>query len=159
MSWGNGVIELGTFLAAIVGVVGGGYLADVFKGHQIWSGVVFLCLSLFGLVCSLGITKVPAADPTKKYRANPLGDLWVQVLVIRRDRVLWLAVLGSTYFWFLATLLQADIIFYGEDVLHSSSTSTGILQAAVAIGIGFEALPPRRLRAICRSPRTWSWSI
>jgi len=140
LSWGNGVIELGTFLAAIVGVVGGGYLADVFKGHQIWSGVVFLCLSLLGLACSLRITKVAAADPTKKYRANPLGDLWVQVRVIRKDRVLWLAVLGNTYFWFLGALLSANIVFYGEDVLHSNSTGTGILQAAVAIGIGFGSL-------------------
>jgi acyl-[acyl-carrier-protein]-phospholipid O-acyltransferase / long-chain-fatty-acid--[acyl-carrier-protein] ligase len=53
---------------------------------------------------------------------------------------LWLAVLGNTYFWFLGALLTANIVFYGEDVLHSTSTRTGILQAAVAIGIGFGSL-------------------
>jgi acyl-[acyl-carrier-protein]-phospholipid O-acyltransferase/long-chain-fatty-acid--[acyl-carrier-protein] ligase len=140
LSWGNGVIELGTFLAAIAGVVSGAFLADTFRGHQGRSGLIFISLAVFGLVFSLGITKVPAADPTKKYRANPLGDLWVQLRLIRRDRVLWLAVLGNTYFWFLGALLSANIVFYGEDVLHSSSTSTGILQAAVAIGIGFGSL-------------------
>ena len=140
LSWGNGVIELGTFLAAIAGLVSGALLADAFHGHQGWSGLIFLGLSLVGLLFSLGITKVPAADPAKKYRANPLGDLWQQLIVIRKDRVLWLAVLGNTYFWLLATLLSANIVFYGEDVLHSSSTRTGILQAAVAIGIGFGSL-------------------
>jgi acyl-[acyl-carrier-protein]-phospholipid O-acyltransferase / long-chain-fatty-acid--[acyl-carrier-protein] ligase len=61
----------------------------------------------------------------------------VQGRLIRKDRVLWLAVLGNTYFWFLGALLTANIVFYGSDVLHISSTRTGILQAAVAIGIGW----------------------
>jgi len=140
LSWGNGVIELGTFLAAIAGLVSGAFLADVFHGRQGWSGLIFIGLSFVGLLFSLGITKVPAADPAKKYRANPLGDLWEQVRLIRKDRVLWLAVLGNTYFWFLAALLSANIVFYGEDVLHATSTRTGVLQAAVAIGIGFGSL-------------------
>src|SRR5580698_13369 len=74
LSWGNGVLELGTFLAVIAGGVSGGFLADFFQGHQEWSGLIFLGLSLVGLIFSLGITKVPAADPTKKFRANPIGD-------------------------------------------------------------------------------------
>ncbi|PYX49590.1 MAG: hypothetical protein DMG79_08175, partial [Acidobacteria bacterium] len=140
LSWGNGVLELGTFLAVIGGGVSGAFLADFFQSHQGWSGLIFLGLSCIGLVFSLGITKVPAADPTKKFRANPIGDLWVQGQLVRKDRVLWLAVLGNTYFWFLGALLTANIVFYGSDVLHISSTRTGILQAAVAIGIGLGSL-------------------
>jgi acyl-[acyl-carrier-protein]-phospholipid O-acyltransferase/long-chain-fatty-acid--[acyl-carrier-protein] ligase len=140
LSWGNGVLELGTFLAIIAGGVAGAFLADFFQAHQGWSGLVFLILSFVGLVFSFGITKVPAADPTKKFRANPIGDLWEQGRLIRKDRVLWLAVLGNTYFWFLGALLTANIVFYGSDVLHINSTRTGILQAAVAIGIGLGSL-------------------
>jgi len=140
LSWGNGVLELGTFLAVIAGGVSGAFLADFFQSHQQWSGVIFLGLSGVGLIFSLGIGKVPAADPAKKFRANPIGDLWEQGRLIRKDRVLWLAVLGNTYFWFLGALLTANIVFYGSDVLHISSTRTGILQAAVAIGIGLGSL-------------------
>ena len=140
LSWGNGVLELGTFLAVIAGGVAGAVLADKLPGHQGWSGVIFLCLSAVGLIFSLGITKVSPADPAKKFRANPIGDLWAQGRLIRKDRVLWLAVLGNTYFWFLGALLTANIVFYGSDVLGISSTRTGILQAAVAIGIGLGSL-------------------
>jgi acyl-[acyl-carrier-protein]-phospholipid O-acyltransferase / long-chain-fatty-acid--[acyl-carrier-protein] ligase len=140
LSWGNGVLELGTFLAVIAGGVSGAFLADTFRARQGWSGLIFLGLSFAGLVFSLGITKVPAANPVKKFRANPLGDLWEQGKLIRKDRVLWLAVLGNTYFWFLGALLTANIVFYGSDVLHASSTRTGVLQAAVAIGIGLGSL-------------------
>src|SRR5271165_438691 len=45
LSWGNGVLELGTFLAAIAGGVGGAVLADKLHGRQGWSGVIFLSLS------------------------------------------------------------------------------------------------------------------
>ncbi len=140
LSWGNGVLELGTFLAVIAGGIAGAFLEDVFHARQGWSGLIFLGLSFVGLIFSLGITKVRAADPSKTFRANPIGDLWAQGRLIRRDRVLWLAVLGNTYFWFLGALLTANIVFYGSDVLHSTSTRTGILQAAVAIGIGLGSL-------------------
>jgi MFS family permease len=57
LSWGNGVIELGTFLAAIAGLVSGAFLADVFHGRQGWSGLIFIGLSLAGLLFSLGIAQ------------------------------------------------------------------------------------------------------
>ncbi|MGH9742340.1 MAG: MFS transporter, partial [Candidatus Acidiferrum sp.] len=104
--WGNGVIELGTFIAIIAGSVAAGFMAESFHGHQGYSGVVFVGCAFLGLFFSQGIARVPAADPLKTFRANFLGDLWSQGKVIRADRVLWLAVLGNTYFWFLGALLQ-----------------------------------------------------
>ncbi|HEY8716415.1 MAG TPA: acyl-[ACP]--phospholipid O-acyltransferase, partial [Candidatus Acidoferrum sp.] len=140
LSWGNGILEFASFLAVIGGGVAGAILADVFQGRQGWSGVIFVGLSLIGLLFAFGISKVPASDPTKTFRANPIGDLWAQGRLIRKDRVLWLAILGNSYFWFLGALLTANIVFYGSDILHVTSTRTGILQAAVAIGIGLGSL-------------------
>jgi acyl-[acyl-carrier-protein]-phospholipid O-acyltransferase/long-chain-fatty-acid--[acyl-carrier-protein] ligase len=140
LSWGNGVIELGTFLAAITGTVLGGYLSVVFAGRQYLSGIVFLACSVLGLATSFGISKVPAADPGKAFRANFLGDLWAQCRLILKDRVLYLAVAGNTYFFFLAGLLQFAIVFYGRDVLHVPPTQSGFLQASIAIGIGIGSL-------------------
>jgi acyl-[acyl-carrier-protein]-phospholipid O-acyltransferase / long-chain-fatty-acid--[acyl-carrier-protein] ligase len=136
LSWGNGVIELGTFLAAISGTVIGAYLSDAFAGRQQISGLIFLGCSIVGLITSLSINKVPAADPARKFKFNFLTDLWTQGQFIRQDRVLRLAVLGNTYFFFLAALLQFDIVFYGRDILFLSATHGGFLQASIAIGIG-----------------------
>ena len=140
LSWGNGVIELGTFIAIIAGSVAAGFMAQGFGGHQGYSGAILVGCALLGLLFSQGIARVPAADPLKKFRANFLGDLWSQGKLIRGDRVLWLAVLGNTYFWFLGALLQFDIIVYGQDVLHLRPSSNAILQAAIAIGIGVGSL-------------------
>src|SRR5215467_17397 len=141
LSWGNGVIELGTFLAIISAVVVAGIMSDAFRGHQAISGFIFLGCSVVGLVWALAITRVPAADPMKRFRANTLADVWMHGRLIRADRVLWLAVMGNTYFWFFGALLQNNAIFYGERVLHLDSSHTGPLLAAVAIGIGWGAWP------------------
>ena len=137
LSWGNGVLELGTFLAIIGGTVAGGWLCKAFARQQTWSGVLLLALAVVGLFISFGITKVPAANPSKKFRANFLGDLWRQMQLIRQDRVLSLATLGNTYFFAIAALIQLLIVIYAKDVLGiDDPQKTSCLQAATAIGIG-----------------------
>ena len=140
LSWGNGILELGTFLAIISGTVVGAMLSQRFEHAPVWAGATLIVLALFGLGSSLGITRVPPADPTKKFRLNFLGDLWEQIQLIRKDRVLFLAVLGNNYFWFLAVLLSQNVIIYGLDVLRCDQTHTGYLQAAIGIGIGVGSL-------------------
>ena len=110
LSWGNGVLELRTFLAIITGTITGAFLGDVFRENQLWSGVSLIGLALFGLFVCLGITRVPPADLSKTFRFNFLEEFFSQMRLIRRDRVLFLAVLGNTYFWFLGALLRFNII-------------------------------------------------
>jgi acyl-[acyl-carrier-protein]-phospholipid O-acyltransferase/long-chain-fatty-acid--[acyl-carrier-protein] ligase len=140
LSWGNGVLELGTFIGILGGIICGPLLAQYFRGRQQYSGVLLFTLSVIGLVTALGITRVPAAAPKKQFRVNFLGDLWRQIQVARRDRVLWLAILGNTYFFFLATLLKMDIIFYGADLLKLDEIHIGYMAAAIAVGIGVGSL-------------------
>ena len=136
LSWGNGILELTTFLAIIAGAVIGPSLAQHFHGREAIAGLIFGACSLFGLTASLGISRVPPADPNKKFSFNIFGELRKQVQLVRPDRVLHLAIAGNTYFWFLGALLQFVIVFYGREVLRLDETRGGYLQAALAIGIG-----------------------
>src|SRR5437660_6414733 len=136
LSWGNGVLELGTFLAIILGSMTGSFLAEAFSGREVYSGVLLLGFTVVGLLWSFLISQVPAAAPSKQFHLASLIDVWSPMKLMRDDRVLWLAVWGNTYFFFVAGLLQFDIFIYGQDVLHIRATQGGFLQAAVAIGIG-----------------------
>src|ERR1019366_3325686 len=140
LSWGNGVIELGTFLAIIIGTVAGATMAEKFHGREVYAGYVLVALSLIGLLSSLGIDRVPVASPGKKFQVNIVGDLWQQIQFMRRDRPLFLAVVGNTYFWFLGSLLFSTIVVYGPDVLHIGQTKTGYLNATLAVGIGIGSM-------------------
>jgi acyl-[acyl-carrier-protein]-phospholipid O-acyltransferase/long-chain-fatty-acid--[acyl-carrier-protein] ligase len=136
LSWGNGILELGTFLAIITGTMVGGLLSDSFRGRQHWSGLILIGLAFFGLITSRGITRIPAANPAKTFKLNPLADLFRQLQVVRKDRVLWLAMLGNAYFFFFAALLQFNIVVFGKDGLRLDDAHNSYLNAAVAIGIG-----------------------
>jgi acyl-[acyl-carrier-protein]-phospholipid O-acyltransferase / long-chain-fatty-acid--[acyl-carrier-protein] ligase len=136
LSWGNGLLELGTFLAIISGVAAGGLLYSALKGREVWSGAVLILLAVGGVGFSLGITRVPAADPKRKFSVNFLAELWQQIRLMRQDRVLWLACLGNIYFWFIGLLLQQGVLDYGENVLKAGELRTSYLLAALAIGIG-----------------------
>jgi len=136
LSWGNGIIELTTFLAIIAGAVIGPLLAQRFHGREVIAGLIFGACSLIGLTASFGISRVPPADSSRTFRFNIFGDLKKQIQLVRPDRVLYLAIAGNTYFWFLGALLQFVIVFYGREVLHLDETRGGYLQAALAIGIG-----------------------
>jgi acyl-[acyl-carrier-protein]-phospholipid O-acyltransferase/long-chain-fatty-acid--[acyl-carrier-protein] ligase len=140
LSWGNGVLELGTFLAIIASTAGGAYLADVFHGREVYAGVFFLAFTIVGLVSSFGISPVRAAAPERKFQLSAIVNVWSPIRLMRADRTLWLAFLGNTYFFFLAAILQYNIIVYGRDTLQIPSTRGGFLQAAVALGIGLGSL-------------------
>ena len=136
LSWGNGIIELGTFIAIITGSVAGAMLFETFGKDQGWSAMILVGLAVVGLFTSLGISRVPAADVSRKFHFNFLSELLVKIRLIRKDRVLFLAVLGNTYFWSLGYLLYTNIYLYGTDVLEASQTQIAYLLASVAIGIG-----------------------
>lgn len=140
LSWGNGVIELGTFLAIIAGTVAGAGMAEKFHGNEQYAGFVLLGFSVVGFATSFGIDKVPPAAPDKTFRLNIVGDLWKQIKIMRQNRALLLAVLGNTYFWFLGSLLFSTIVVYGPDVLHVGQTKTGYLNAMLAVGIGLGSM-------------------
>ncbi len=136
LSWGNGIIELGTFIAIITGTMAAGALADGFRSREYFPGLLLVLLACVGLLISTGITRVPAADPGRKAQWNPLTDLWAQVRRMRSDRLLGLAVTGNVFFWFLGALVLINTALYASDILHINEANTSLLLAAISIGIG-----------------------
>jgi MFS family permease len=97
LSWGNGWLELGTFSAILLGTVAAGFMAKHFQGHLTWAGVALIALAVTGLIVSMGIMRIPAADPARRFHINFFGDLFNQIQSWKRDRPLILAMLGNTY--------------------------------------------------------------
>ena len=89
-----------------------------FHGHQAWSGVVLIGLAVFGFFTSLGISRVPAADPGGNSARIFSADLWAQIKLIRKDRVLWLATLGNTYFFSLGGCSNLLSSFMARNAAH-----------------------------------------
>src|SRR3954469_4447342 len=141
LSWGNGIIELGTFLAIISGTVAGTMLAADFRGHPSAAGAILIVISFLGLATSYGISRVPAHAPDRKLRLNFVPEVWQRMAEVRRtDKTLNLAIIGNAFFFFIAALLQLNIPIFGKNILHADEPHIGIIMAATAIGIGFGSL-------------------
>ncbi len=137
LSWGNGVLELGTFMAIILGTIAAGHFLVDFSRPRICLG--FRAAgprTSWPEPQASRIARVPAAKPDARFRWNPLGDLFSQIAEIRKDRVLSLAVTGNVYFWFLGSLLLINVVLYGTDVLHVSEAVASRLLVASSLGIG-----------------------
>jgi acyl-[acyl-carrier-protein]-phospholipid O-acyltransferase/long-chain-fatty-acid--[acyl-carrier-protein] ligase len=136
LSWGNGILELGTNMAIILGIAAAAVMSEQFRGRQWLSAVMLIALAVLGFFSCLGITKIPAAAPRKKIQPNFPAEIWRQVRAMRGDRPLWLALCGNTYFSFLGMLLLLNLFFYGSETLHVTEIHIGFLSIALALGIG-----------------------
>lgn len=135
LSWGNGQMELWTFVAIIAGTAVAGPLLDL-AGSAPWLAGLVLCLcSGAGFAASLLIPPVPRARTTGGIR-----ETWVAALdALRTDRILALGVLGSIAFWTVASLVGQNVLIYAKAVLQLSDTLAGFPLAAFGVGVGVGA--------------------
>ena len=114
LSWGNGILELLTFLGVILGTVAAGIFSDFFKGSEWIAGPILVVIAFGGWLLSRQVTPVPAADPTCPVRINPVTDLWRQLRIMKQDRDLWRACWGNTGFYFISALVMMNVVVFGK---------------------------------------------
>jgi acyl-[acyl-carrier-protein]-phospholipid O-acyltransferase/long-chain-fatty-acid--[acyl-carrier-protein] ligase len=136
LSWGNGILELLTFLGVILGTVAAGIFSDAFKGREWIAGPILVAVAFGGWLLSRQVTPVPAADPTCPVRINPVTDLWRQLLIMKQDRDLWRACWGNTGFYFISALVMMNVVVFGKSVLHLTGTQNSMMNVWLALGIG-----------------------
>lgn len=145
LSSGNGILELLTFIGIILGTFAGGWLAETLIHREHWSGILLAVLAAAGVITSIGIARVPAADPSRKLNLNLLAEIRSNLRVMRLDRDLWRANWGNTAFFFVATLVQINLALYAQKVFHLMPTEQAWLQAALSLGIGAGSMVAGRL--------------
>lgn len=135
LSWGNGILELLTFLGIIGGIYAAGELAESFGPGNATPGWILAAIAVSGWIASFFITRVPAADPAKPLHPNFLAELWRQLRSMSRDRDLMRANWGNTAFWFVAALIGLNLPIFAEHAFHFSPRQISYLSMALSIGI------------------------
>jgi acyl-[acyl-carrier-protein]-phospholipid O-acyltransferase / long-chain-fatty-acid--[acyl-carrier-protein] ligase len=141
----NGLLQMSAFVAIILGSVGGSYLVAAWKGRPAYIGAVLVGVALLGTAASLKMVRTPAPARRRPFYWNPLGDVSAGLARLRKDPALMLAALGTTYFWFLGALFQMILLLFAKEALRSTETQTGMLMAALAVGIGVGSMAAGRL--------------
>ena len=141
----NGLLEMSTFVAIILGTIGGSCLVAVWKHQPAYIGLVLIAIAVLGTLTSLRIARTPAPAAGRAFSWNPFGDVFTGVRRLANDRIMMLAVAGTTFFWFLGALLQMVLLLFGKEALHCTQTQTGLLMASLAVGIGAGSMAAGRL--------------
>jgi acyl-[acyl-carrier-protein]-phospholipid O-acyltransferase/long-chain-fatty-acid--[acyl-carrier-protein] ligase len=136
LSWGNGILELLTFLGVILGTVAAGIFSDHFKGSEWIAGPILMAIAFVGWLSSRNVTPVPAADPTCPVRINPVTDLWRQLRIMKQDRDLWRACWGNTGFYFISALVMMNMVVFCKKVLNLTDLENSMMNVWLALGIG-----------------------
>ncbi len=145
LSRGNGLLEMSTFMAIILGTSLGGAIFKLWKDTLPLIGLLMIAIAIAGYYTSLGIPRVPPSGAVKLLRLNPFSEIFDGLRRLRADRPLWLTVLGISYFWFLGALVNINILSFGKELLHLDEFHIGLLATFLAVGIGAGSLAAGRL--------------
>ena len=145
LSRGNGLLEMSTFVAIILGTALSGPLYAAWSENLPSIGIVLISIAALGTLTSLGIDRVPPSGATKPFKLNPFGEIVDGVKKLCRDKPLWLTVIGISYFWFLGALVQIDMLFFGKELLLLDDANVTLLGTYLAVGIGLGSLAAGRL--------------
>lgn len=145
LSRANGLLEMSTFMAIIIGTSAGTLMFAAWKGELGAIGFILIAVALIGFAASFGITKVNCSGADKTFKVNPWSEIGHGLVRLKSDKMLLLTVGAISYFWFIAAILQMDILLLAKEVMFVSDFWMGILITFLAIGIGIGSIVAGRL--------------
>jgi MFS family permease len=140
LTGGNGVLEMGTFGAILLGTLAGGLLVAPAMGGAWGVAWAVLILAALGRLVSQGIPPTPAVDPGLKINWNPVAETWRNLRRCHEDPQVLAAMLGISWMWFFGAGFLAMFPVLSKDVLHGQEGVASLLLMLISLGIGCGAL-------------------
>ena len=140
LTGGNGMVEMGTFVAILLGNLAGGLIIAVpeIGAHHV--GFSCVALALVGRIASHYIPSSPAQDPSLVINWNPFTETWRNLQLARQTPVVFRSVLGISWMWFFGAVFLSLFPALAKDVLHGDEQVASLLLVVFSIGIGTGSL-------------------
>lgn len=142
---GNGLVEMGTFVGILLGQVLGAAMVQVKPFGVELVAAATLLFAAIGLVASYRIPLSPPPEPTLKISRNPLAESIRNIAFSRRNRTVFLSMLGNSWFWFYGALVLSQFPIYAKDYLHGDYSVFVLLLTVFSVGVGAGSLLCERL--------------
>jgi len=143
---GNGLVEMATSMAILIGLLLGGSLiaAGGDAGPKL-AAIAVLCIAVAGYGVAHAIPPAPATAPQLKFNWNLFGESWRALGFVAADRTVFNAVLGISWFWFFGLVFTAQLPNYTKFYLGGSDGVQVLALALFSIGTGVGSLLCERL--------------
>ncbi len=142
---GNGLVEMGTFLAILLGEILGGILIGFETNGMLLVTLVTLGLAIAGYLTSRAIPPSPAPSPDLKINWNPITESVRNFNFTRQNRTVFLSILGISWFWFYGATFLTQFPNFSREVLGGSEHVVTLLLAIFSIGVAVGSLLCERL--------------
>ncbi len=140
LTGGNGMVEMGTFVAILLGNIVGGLLIAVPEVGHIHVAVACLVLALAGRAAAQYIPLAPATDPGLKINWNPVSETWRNLKMAHQNIVVFRSLLGISWMWFFGAVFLSQFPSFAKEVLHGDEQVASLLLVVFSIGIGTGSL-------------------
>lgn len=145
LTGGNGMVELGTFLAILLGTIAGGELAHVAGDSTAVIGTCVVVVAALGWLASLGVPRTPPSAPDLRIRWNPVTETVRIIGFARENRTIFLSIMGISWFWAVGALYLAQLPNYVRVDLGGNEQVVTLLLATFSLGIGIGSMLCERL--------------
>jgi 1-acyl-sn-glycerol-3-phosphate acyltransferase len=140
LTGGNGMVEMGTFVAILLGNVAGGLLIAVPEVGATYVAVACFALAVLGRVLAQWVPVSPATDPGLVINWNPVTETWRNLKLAHENVVVFRSLLGISWMWFFGAVFLGQFPSFARDVLHGNEQVASLLLVVFSIGIGIGAL-------------------
>jgi len=145
LTGGNGLVEMGTFVAILLGTIAGGLVVAIKPHGLVTAGVLVLAIAAAGWLTSRAIPSTPAVAPDLSINWNPVSETWRNLRIGHENIVVWRAMLGISWFWFYGAIYLAQLPAFTRDVLGGGEHVFTLLLAVFSVGIGAGSLLCERM--------------
>ena len=137
---GNAVVEMGTFVAILLGTIAGPQLAGIDFSWPLWVSLACLAVALAGYGFSFRIPQAAAVAPDLRINWNIFSETVRNLKFINENRTVLNSVLGISWFWFYGATFLVQISSYSQNVLGGDQNLMSALLALFIIGISTGSL-------------------
>ncbi|MEH6548275.1 MAG: MFS transporter, partial [Sneathiella sp.] len=137
---GNGLVEMGTFVAILLGTMFGGLLIAVEDTGPLLIGIAIIVFAIAGWAASRFIPKAPANDPTLKINWNLFSETIKILKIAHEEKSVFQSVLGISWFWMLGAVYLTQFPNYAKTVLGGNEQVVTLLLVTFSVGVGIGSL-------------------
>ena len=145
LTGGNGMVEMGTFVAILMGNVVGGLLVALPGIGHATVAVACVVLAVLGRMTAQFIPHAPATDPGLRINWNPVSETWRNLKLAHGNIVVFRSMLGISWMWFFGAVFLSNFPAFAKEVLHGNEHVASLLLVVFSIGIGVGSLLCERL--------------
>lgn len=145
LTGGNGLVEMGTFCAILLGTLAGGVLVKSSGGH---AGIIAASCLAVAVAGRAAAQLVPASPPLERDLVldwNPVAETLRNLRAAARDRAIFHSLLGISWLWFFGSTLLTSLTPFTREVLHGDEEMVTVLLATFSVGIAAGSLACERL--------------